>query len=254
MVDATKKMVNHLNDIVSKIRSSTANMSAGSIELKGTSEELSQGANEQASAIEEVSASMEEMASSIQQNTDNAKETEQISMAALTSIEQVNKVSNCAMKATENIASKIQIINDISFQTNILALNAAVEAARAGEHGKGFAVVASEVRKLAERSKSAATEIVELADNSMRLSLNSGKQLEELFPEIDKTTKLINEIAASSMEQNNGASLVSSAVQQLNNVAQQNASISEQMTANAEEMANRAKNLADLVSFFKLDT
>ncbi len=252
MVEATKKMVKHLNNIVSKIRSSTANMFAASTQIKGTSEELSQGANEQASAIEQVSASMEQMAASIQQNTDNANETKDISMAALTGIDHVNNVSMNAMAATETIANKIQIINEISFQTNILALNAAVEAARAGEHGKGFAVVATEVRKLAERSKIAAAEIIELAENGLQLSLKSGNQLAEMLPEIKKTTRLIEDIAASSMEQNNGASMVSSAIQQLNNVAQQNASISEEMTANADEMAKRAKDLTDLVSFFKL--
>lgn len=252
MVEAAKKMVLHLNEIVTKIRSSTSNMFAASTQLKNTSQDLSQGANEQASAIEQVSASMEEMASAIQQNTNNANTTQKISVSALSGIDQVNNVSKSAMNATETIADKIQIINDISFQTNLLALNAAVEAARAGENGKGFAVVAAEVRKLAERSKIAATEIVSLAENSLQLSMKSGNQLAEMLPEIEKTTKLINEIADSSLEQNNNATLVSNAVQQLNSVAQQNASISEEVTANADEMANRAKDLTDLISFFKL--
>ena len=82
------------------------------------------------------------------------------------------------------IADKISIINDIAFQTNLLALNAAVEAARAGDQGRGFAVVAAEVRKLAERSKTAADEIVSLASDSVRITENSSQLLDALIPEI----------------------------------------------------------------------
>jgi len=252
LVEATKKMAAHLNKIVTKIRENSSNIETASQELNDTSQQLSHGASQQASAIEEVSASMEQIAASIQQNSENANITKKISVTALSGIDEATQVSSKAMDATKTIAGKIQIINDISFQTNILALNAAVEAARAGENGKGFAVVASEVRKLAERSKLAATEIVDLTENSLKLSLASGNRLNEMLPEIEKTSKLINEIAASSLEQTNGADQVSSAVQQLNNYAQQNASISEEMAANSQQMAVHAKELTELVSFFKL--
>lgn len=103
-----------------------------------------------------------------------------------------------AVDANKDIANKISIITDIAFQTNILALNAAVEAARAGEHGKGFAVVAAEVRKLAERSKLAADEIVTLAQKGLDLSQGAGKVMEEVLPKIQNTTKLVQEITAAS--------------------------------------------------------
>ncbi|MCG8701285.1 MAG: methyl-accepting chemotaxis protein [Bacteroidales bacterium] len=132
-------------------------------------------------------------------------------------------------------------------------MNAAVEAARAGEQGKGFAVVAAEVRKLAERSKVAAEEIVGLTYNSLKFAEGAGKKLEEIMPEVENTTSLVQEIAAAGIEQNNGANQVNNAVQQLSNVTQQNASSSEELSTSAEEMANQSGQLKSLIAFFKID-
>jgi methyl-accepting chemotaxis protein len=92
----------------------------------------------------------------INQNNENTQTTSKYSEDANNSISQIAAKSEQAVNANKTILNKIDIINDIAFQTNILALNAAVEAVRAGEHGKGFAVVAGEVQKLAEKSKIAA--------------------------------------------------------------------------------------------------
>ncbi len=83
----------------------------------------------------------------------------------------------------KEIAGKISIIEEIARQTNLLALNAAIEAARAGEHGKGFAVVASEVRKLAERSQTAAAEISRLSSSSVQVAEKAGEMLTKLVPD-----------------------------------------------------------------------
>ncbi|MBU8891949.1 MAG: hypothetical protein KOO66_04170, partial [Bacteroidales bacterium] len=152
----------------------------------------------------------------------------------------------------KEIAEKIQIVNDIAFQTNILALNAAVEAARAGEHGKGFAVVAAEVRKLAERSKVAADEINVVSKSGVEISDKAGKQLEAVVPEMEKTVKLVQEISASSQEQNSGSDQINSAVQQLSQVTQQNAAASEELATSAEELASQADQLKDVISFFNV--
>ena len=241
-----------LKEIMASIISGTVSISTASQQTSTTSQQLSQGANEQASSVEEVSSTMEEMVANIQQNKENAGQTEKIALGAYQGIQGVSGQSQETVDANKQIAEKIGIVSDIAFQTNILALNAAVEAARAGEHGKGFAVVAAEVRKLAERSKVAAEEIVELAQNSLNLAEQTGKKMEEILPEVGTTTQLVQEIASASLEQNNGATQVNNAVQQLNNVTQQNAASSEELATSAEEMNSQAEQLKELVAFFNV--
>jgi methyl-accepting chemotaxis protein len=195
---------------------------------------------------------MEEMASSIRQNTDNAMQTEKISMKSSTDAKEGGKAVIETVAAMKEIATKISIIEEIARQTNLLALNAAIEAARAGEHGKGFAVVASEVRKLAERSQSAAGEISSLSTRSVAIAEQAGDMLTKMVPDIQKTSELVQEITASSKEQDTGAEQINKAIQQLDQVIQQNASASEEMASTSEELSSQAEQLQDSISFFNI--
>lgn len=253
LIRALNQMVFKLREIVRDIITGANSIAAASQQISSTSQQLSQGASEQASSVEEVSSTMEEIVGNISQNTDNARATESISISALSGMEDVASRSSKAVEATRVISEKINIINDIAFQTNILALNAAVEAARAGEHGRGFAVVAAEVRKLAERSKVAADEIVKIAHESAELVHGAGSRINEMIPEVSKTSKLVQEIAASSLEQSNGSGQVNSAIQQLNSVTQENAAASEELATSAEELASQAEQLKDMILYFKID-
>lgn len=252
LASAMNTMVAKLNEIVLGIIQGSQNIVSASTQVSSTSVQLSQGANEQASSVEEVSSTMEEITSNIQQNTDNSQNTEKISTGALGDIKLVSGKAKIAVDANSVIGTKVQIINDIAFQTNILALNAAVEAARAGEQGRGFSVVAAEVRKLAERSKMAAEEIVGIVSDSITANNEAGKLLLNTLPNIEKTATLVQAISAASLEQQMGAEQVNSAIQQVNTVTQQNAAASEELAASAEELNSQAEQLKELISFFRV--
>lgn len=252
LADALREMVARLRSIVQDVNSASEGVRTGSEEISSAAQQLSQGATEQASSAEQVSSSMEEMSSSIKQNADNSTQTERIATKVAEDAENGGKAVAETVLAMRQISEKIQVINEISRQTNLLALNAAIEAARAGEQGKGFAVVAAEVRKLAERSQSAAAEIIDLTKNSVSVAEEAGKLLEQIVPEIRKTADLVQEISAASGEQDSGATQINQAIMQLDQVIQQNASFSEEMASMSEELAGQAASLSDTISFFSL--
>jgi methyl-accepting chemotaxis protein len=246
-------MVINLNQMIKSIKQSASEINASSGEVSNNSQNLALGASKQAASVEEASAAMEQMTSTIELNAENARQTETLSKATSESTKIMFESMNNSLASIRTISEKITIINDIAFQTNLLALNAAVEAARAGDHGKGFAVVAAEVRKLAERSKNAADEIVGLSNESVKTTESTKEILNRLVPEIERTLKLVQEIAASSNEQSQGVQQVNGAIQQLNEVIQQNATSSEELASNAEQNSARATDLLENITYFKIN-
>jgi methyl-accepting chemotaxis protein len=247
------EMVKANSNVITEFKAAIENIVDASQALQAVAIQISEGSTEQASSTEEVSSSMEEMVSNINQNTDNAKQTEKIALQASNDITEGNKSVTITVDAMKKIAEKITIVGEIAEKTDLLAINAAIEAARAGDQGKGFAVVAAEVRKLAENSQMAAKEIDELSKSSVKIADESGKLLQKIVPDIQKTAVLVQEIAAASIEQNSGASQVNNAVVQLSAVTQKNASASEEMSSSAEELASQAEQLQEIIAFYKTD-
>ena len=252
--NALAEMLSRLTHTMSEIRMGATGLSSAAAQVSATSQTLSQGTSEQAASVEETTSSLEQMSASITQNAENSRQTEQLASKGATEAEESGRTVKDTVVAMRNIAEKVSIIEEIAYQTNLLALNAAIEAARAGEHGRGFAVVATEVRKLAERSQSAAKEISGLAGTSVKVAERSGQQLAELVPSIRKTADLVQEVAAASAEQSAGVAQINKAMAQVDQVTQRNASASEELASTAEEMASQAEALQQLVAHFRVAT
>jgi methyl-accepting chemotaxis protein len=253
LIQSLSRMVDKLTEVVKNVQGAADNVAIRSQEMNAKTEQISQGATEQAASAEEVSSSMEQMTSNIMQNADNAQQTEKIAVKCAEDAKEGGNAVSETVAAMKEIANKISIIEEIARQTNMLALNAAIEAARAGEHGKGFAVVAAEVRRLAERSQTAAGEINRLSGSSVQIAEHAGELLSSIVPAIQKTADLVQEITSASNEQKAGAEQINKAIQQLDQVIQQNAAAAEEMAATATELDSQAEELQVSSSYFRTD-
>ena len=242
-----------LREVVSTVKSIADSVASGSNQISNSSVQIAQGANEQAASAEEISSSMEEMSATIEQNTNNAEKAVSVSNDAVSKIRKGQSAFKDTLLAINEIIKKIDIITEIAEKTDVLAINIGIEASRAGEHGKGFEVLAEEVRKLAELSKNAASEIGHTSNQTIESAGVSENLLDEVIPAIEKTAEMVNEIALASQEQSKGSFQISQAVNQLSEVTQQNSSASEEMSSGSEELTAQAEELKNAVAYFKLE-
>jgi methyl-accepting chemotaxis protein len=261
MSEAVNTLLESVSEIVTSVKAAADEVLRGAEEISQGNLNLSQRTEQQSSSLEETASSMEEMTSTVKQNADNAGQANQLATAARDQAEKGGAVVGRAVTAvakindaSKKIADIIGVIDEIAFQTNLLALNAAVEAARAGEQGRGFAVVATEVRSLAGRSATAAKEIKELIQDSVKkvedgstLVTQSGQTLEQIVTSVKKVSDIIAEIAAASREQSAGIEQVNQAVMQMDEMTQQNAALVEEATAASQSMAEQARALTNLM-------
>jgi methyl-accepting chemotaxis protein len=267
MSRGVNQLADNMANLVSQVKSAAGEVFRGAEEISAGNANLSTRTEQQSSSLEETASSMEEMTSTVKQNADNAGQANQLATAARDQAEKGGNVVGRAVRAmtdinesSKKIADIIGVIDEIAFQTNLLALNAAVEAARAGEQGRGFAVVASEVRSLAGRSATAAKEIKDLIQDSVKkvedgsvLVAQSGQTLEQIVSAVKKVSDIIAEIAAASREQSSGIEQVNRAVMSMDEMTQQNAALVEEATASSKGMADQARALNEILSRYQVD-
>ena len=244
-------MADNLKDILKKIYDGANRLQQSSAEITNTTQKLSENANYQASNADSIVMAVSDISNNIQHNAERTTKAERITRKITSDIQEIKTAQDQSFKAVKDISEKIDIINDIAFQTNILALNAAVEAARAGEHGKGFAVVASEIRKLAEKSKTSANDIVEGAQTSVNATAKSTELINKILPGVNECASLIEEIESAAEEQKSTMLSIDMSVKQLNESIQGNAAASEELAVSAEELNSQADMFRDSAGVFK---
>ncbi|KAI3590811.1 Methyl-accepting chemotaxis sensor/transducer protein [Cupriavidus sp. U2] len=266
MLGALERAFGQLGTLVRGIQQAAGSIDTAAREIASGNTDLSQRTEEQAASLEQTAASMEQLTSTVRQNAENARQANQLAVNASEvateggrAVRSVVDTMDGISKSSARVSEIIGVIEGIAFQTNILALNAAVEAARAGEQGRGFSVVAAEVRSLAQRSSSAAKEIGELINGSVRQVQDGAKQVEaagktmdDIVTAVRRVTDIMGEISSASEEQTAGIEQVSLAITQMESVTQQNAALVEEASAAAESLLQQAGGLVTEVARFDL--
>lgn len=248
-------LINDVSSQVSSVRNGSETLAKGN-------DDLNKHTRQTVDNVQQTVTTMNQMAASVKQNSETASAADKLSIAASSAATQGGEAMETVIKTMDDIANSTQrigtittLINDIAFQTNILALNAAVEAARAGEQGKGFAVVAGEVRHLASRSASAANDIRKLIDASAD-KVQSGSQqvhaagrtMDDIVSQVQNVTQLIAQISHSTLEQADGLTSLTRAVDELNHITQKNAELVEESAQVSAMVKHRASRLEDAVT------
>jgi len=256
--DRTGRSVKEIKREAAQVAALAEHLAAGSQEMRGASDMVARGselqktsAEQVAAAIHELSASVEQVAGSVQRTHEKARDCGSLAEEGARIAGGTSQAMEGIQEATDRIVKAVQVIQEISRQTNLLSLNAAIEAAKAGALGKGFSVVAEEVRKLAERSAVAAREIGGLIESTnasvvegRAKTAESAEILRRIQGEIRDLLRDVDEISAASQEQARAGQEISRQTEVSRASAEQYAAGAVQMAASVAEAGHTIDGLA----------
>ncbi|MBL5898566.1 chemoreceptor protein [Lelliottia amnigena] len=267
LIPGINSLSSNIATLVREIRASSHTAMTLSEQLSARSAQLSVKTEQQSASLIQTAASMEQMAASTRNNADNTRlASERANLATVQArkggelmgqvAHNMQSITECAQQMTEIIT----LIDGIAFQTNILALNAAVEAARAGDHGKGFSVVAGEVRNLAHRSAEAAKSIKSLIDvtsnnvtQGVTVVSEAEKNMHEIVNGSGHVSKLMDEISATTAEQEKGITQITQALSELERVTQSNVAMVDELSGSSDVLKNQVIELQTRTRNFRLE-
>lgn len=259
-IQALSRDIQAIALIAERAASGATELAATTDQLSGATSEISDGAEQQRLAMAQSSASLGEMGSSIQEVREATHQAGRLSDASLSasasgaqSVQEAIQAMGAIRESSDRVSRITGVISDIARQTNLLSLNAAIEAAKAGEAGAGFAVVAEEIRKLAERSGSAAKEITELIQESsdrVRFGVGSVEAVKATLSTLERNvqdfTTTMKGIARAMEEQGQASEAVSVAMGTTMSLTERNASATTELASSLTETARTVEELASL--------